>query len=275
MSDPSAALQRLLQIMARLRDPVSGCPWDLQQDFASIAPHTIEEAYELAAAIASNDRTALCDELGDVLFQVVFHARMAEELGWFDFAAVAAAISDKLERRHPHVFRADADAAGGTQAGAPTLAQRWEQAKQLERAARGSHGVLADVPLALPALTRAAKLGKRAAQVGFDWPDASGAHDKLAEEIGEFDAAVRADEPVAMREELGDVLFSLVNVARLYGIDPEQALREANHKFERRFGHMEQQAAAAGTPLGTLDFAAWDRLWLAAKRFSGGSGSGA
>lgn len=265
---PDGALRRLLAIMARLRDPERGCPWDRAQDFASIAPHTIEESYELAAAIAGGEPAAIRDELGDVLFQVVFHARMAEERGWFDFAAVAAGLADKLERRHPHVFQsAPADQ------GAAELNRQWEESKRAERVARGQAGTLADVPLALPALTRAQKLGRRAAQVGFDWPDDSGARRKLDEEIGEFDAAVAAGDAAAMREEFGDVLFSLVNVARLHGIDAESALREVNHKFERRFAAMEAQARADGKALAALDFDQWDAYWEAAKRFSPGSGT--
>jgi len=268
--DPAAALQRLLAIMARLRDPAAGCPWDREQDFASIAPHTIEEAYELAAAIAEGDPATIRDELGDVLFQVVFHARLAEERGWFGFAEVAAAIPGKLERRHPHVYGAEAAAAPRD---AASLSQSWEQGKQRERAARGRQGVLADVPLALPALTRAAKLGRRAAHVGFDWPEPRGARAKLDEELDELDAALAGGDPAALADELGDVLFCVVNVARLNGINPETALQAANRKFERRFAAMEQLAAADGRSLRELDFAAWDAYWLAAKRFSPGSGT--
>jgi nucleoside triphosphate diphosphatase len=270
MSAAGPALQRLLAIMARLRDPAGGCPWDLRQDFDSIAPHTIEEAYELADAIAGGQPGAIRDELGDVLFQVVFHARLAEERGWFGFAEVAAAIADKLERRHPHVFGA---AAGAEPRDTASLARSWEASKQDERTARGADGVLADVPLALPALSRAAKLGRRAAGVGFDWPDPAGARDKLGEELSELDAALQSGDAAASADELGDVLFCVVNVARLNGIHPEAALRAANHKFERRFAAMERLAAADGKSLRDLDFAAWDRYWLAAKRLSPGSGT--
>jgi nucleoside triphosphate diphosphatase len=272
MSGAGPALQRLLEIMVRLRDPDGGCPWDLQQDFASIAPHTIEEAYELAAAIAAAEPAAIRDELGDLLFQVVFHARLAEERGWFGFAEVAAAIADKLERRHPHVF-------GERPAALPrdsnSLSLSWEQAKQQERAARGAGGVLADVPLALPALTRAAKLGRRAAAVGFDWPEPAGARAKLDEELTELDVALKSGKTAASVDELGDVLFCVVNVARLNGINPEEALRLANRKFEQRFAAMEALAAGEGKSLRDLDFAAWDRYWLAAKRLSAGSGTAA
>jgi MazG family protein len=272
-SAPGAAMQRLQALMARLRDPERGCPWDQQQDFASITPHTIEEAYELAAAIAGGEPAMIRDELGDLLFQVVFHARMAEERGWFDFAGVAEAICDKLERRHPHVF--------GEQAGAlardpASLSRSWEQSKQAERAARGGAGVLADVPQALPALTRAARLGKRAAGVGFDWPTPAGARDKLNEELAELDTALQAGDAAGSVDELGDVLFCVVNVARLNGINAEAALRAANHKFEVRFAVMERLAAADGVALQALDYAGWDRYWLAAKgarRLSPGSGT--
>ena len=279
-------LQALLELMARLRDPQRGCPWDRAQDFASIAPYTIEEAYELAAAIERADAARIRDELGDLLFQVVFHARIAEERGWFDFAAVARGIHDKLVRRHPHVFGAGADAdAPAADAATDTLSRGWEAAKQAERAARGETGTLADVPLALPALTRAAKLGRRAARVGFDWPAADGARVKLDEELAELDAAVAAAsrDPARrgeLEDELGDVLFSVVNVARLHGLDPEAALRAANAKFERRFAAMEEVARAGGLELASLTPEAWERLWQRAKqwlagRFSTGSGSAA
>jgi nucleoside triphosphate diphosphatase len=273
MSDTGtgAALQRLLAVMARLRDPAHGCPWDLRQDLASIAPHAIEEAYELAAAIDAGEPAAIRDELGDVLFQVVILTRLAAERGWFGFAEVASAIADKLERRHPHVFGIEA---GVVPRDPNSLSRSWELSKQRERAARGAGGVLADVPLALPALTRAAKLGRRAAAVGFDWPEPGGARDKLNEELAELDAALESGDTVARADELGDVLFCVVNVARLNGISPEEALRAANRKFERRFAAMEQLAAGDGKSLQALDFAAWDHYWLAAKRLSPGSGGG-
>jgi ATP diphosphatase len=269
-SDASSpdALSALLALMARLRDPQRGCPWDRAQDFASIAPYTIEEAYELAAAIERQDPERIRDELGDLLFQVVFHARLAEERGWFDFHAVARGIHDKLVRRHPHVF------GGGTDQDPATLSQQWEAGKRAERAERGEGGTLADVPLALPALTRAAKLGRRAAQVGFDWPEPDGARRKLDEELAEFDAAAHAcahadaDDVAgraALEDELGDVLFSTVNLARHHRIDPEGALRAANAKFERRFAAMEQLAREQDIAIHTLDPDAWERLWVQAK----------
>lgn len=274
MTDASA-LSALLQLMARLRDPQQGCPWDRAQDFGTIAPFTIEEAYELAAAIEQGAPDRIRDELGDLLFQVVFHARLAEERGWFDFAAVAQGIHDKLVRRHPHVFGV------GAHDDAAALSRGWEAGKRAERAARGDVGILADVPLALPALTRAAKLGRRAAHYGFDWPAADGARRKLDEELGELDAAAAAvtrdpSRRAELEDELGDVLFSVVNVARLHGLDPEGALRAANAKFEHRFAAMEALAREEGLALQGLSPEAWEALWQRAKQrlatgFSGGS----
>ena len=261
MSDAERATGALLALMERLRDPERGCPWDRQQSFASIAPYTIEEAYEVADAIERGDREHLRDELGDLLFQVVFHARMAEERGWFDFAQVAGAIYDKLVRRHPHVF-------AGTQPTPEELVRIWEEQKAEERAAAsrgaGAHAVLADVPRALPALTRAVKLSRRAARVGFDWPDAAAVREKVREELGEVDAAVAAGGDDAA-EEIGDLLFSIANWSRHLGIEPEEALRAANTKFERRFAHMEQAAAERGLSLARLSPEEWDALWCAAK----------
>ena len=229
-----AELRRLLDIMAALRDPVSGCPWDKQQSFDTIAPYTIEEAYEVADAIARQDLNALPDELGDLLFQVVYHARMAEEAGQFAFADVARGIGDKMVRRHPHVFgdAAARDAAEQTAA--------WEAQKHAERAARAETGTLAGVPIALPALTRAAKLTARAARVGFDWPDAEAVLEKLDEEVGELRAELPQADPARLADEVGDLLFVLANLARKLRLDPEACLRHANQKFARRF-------AASGT----------------------------
>ena len=260
MSDPQAraqrALARLLAIMRRLRDPAGGCPWDREQDFASIAPYTIEEAYEVADAIARGEPRALEGELGDLLFQVVFHAQLGAERAWFDFASVADAIADKLTARHPHVF------AGAHIASADEQNRAWEEFKAGERAARAgvAPSELADVPLALPALARAAKLGKRAGRVGFDWPDASGVRAKIEEELRETDE-VAAHDLTRRAEELGDLLFATANWARHLGVDAEEALRLANAKFERRFRAMERLAAARGLTLKTLDPAAWDALW--------------
>ncbi len=250
------AIERLLAIMARLRDPERGCPWDLQQDFASIAPHTIEEAYEVADAIERGDLAALRDELGDLLFQVAFHARLASERGAFAFDDVVEAICDKLTRRHPHVF-ADAvvaDAAEQTRA--------WDRMKREERAARGEAGALADVPLALPALSRARKLGARASEAGFDWPDAAGPRGKIDEELAELD---RAGDGAARDAELGDLLFSIVNLARHLDLDPESALRRANERFARRYRHVEVELLRLGQQAGSASPELLDRLWTAAK----------
>jgi MazG family protein len=259
LSDAAHEIEALLALMRALRDPQSGCPWDREQDFRSIAPFTIEEAYEVADAIERGDLERLRDELGDLLFQVVFHARMAEEAGHFDFAAVAHGIRDKLIRRHPHLF---------DQPAAVNVAQlhvSWEAQKARERAAAGLHGVLSDVPRALPALARAAKLGRRARRVGFDWPDAAGVRAKVDEELAEVDAAVAAaDHPQAI-EEMGDLLFSVANWARHLDVDAEDALRRATLKFEQRFECMERLAERAGLVLGELDAARWEALWVQAK----------
>ena len=242
-------IERIVGIMARLRDPETGCEWDVAQDFASIAPYTIEEAYEVADAIARQDMPDLKDELGDLLLQVVFHARIAEEAGYFALPDVVAAISDKMERRHPHIF--------GGETGGGHL--RWEQIKAAERADKGAGGVLDGVAVGLPALLRAEKLQKRAARSGFDWPDAGGARAKVTEELAEVDAATTPDD---REDEIGDVLFSVVNWARKLGIEPEAALRRANAKFERRFKAME---ADAGDAFEALDLAAMEVLWQRAK----------
>jgi MazG family protein len=252
------ALTRLLEIMRRLRDPEGGCPWDLEQDFASIAPYTIEEAYEVADAIARGVPKELEAELGDLLFQVVFHARMGQERGWFDFASVADAISDKLTARHPHVF-ADVEVTSAAE-----LNRAWEEHKARERAARAaeSPSELSDVPLSLPALARAAKLGKRAGRVGFDWPDAQGVRAKIEEELAEVAAAT----PGQRADELGDLLFAVANWSRHLRVDPEEALRLANAKFERRFRAMEQLARERSLALQSLDAATWDALWNEVKQ---------
>jgi len=253
-------LERLIEVMARLRAP-DGCPWDRAQDFASIAPYTIEEAYEVADAIARGDMDELCGELGDLLLQVVFHARMAEEAGRFDFADVADRIVGKLLVRHPHVF----GGAGSRDAAAQTAA--WESQKAAERAAaaaaRGERpSALDGVAAALPALMRAEKLQKRAARVGFDWPAAGPVFAKVAEELEELRAAA----PEQAAEEAGDLLFAAVNLARHLGVDPEAALRQANAKFERRFRDVEERLATLGKSPATSDLAEMDALWDAVKR---------
>jgi ATP diphosphatase len=254
------AIVRLLDIMRRLRAPDGGCPWDLAQDFASIAPYTIEEAYEVAEAIARGEPAALESELGDLLFQVVFHAQMGAEKRWFDFASVADAISNKLTERHPHVF------ADARYANTADLNRAWEEHKARERATKDeAPSELADVPLALPALSRAAKLGKRAGRVGFDWPDATGVRAKIDEELREIDE-VPVGNTARRAEELGDLLFATANWARHQGVDAEEALRLANAKFEKRFRAMEALAAQRGLVLKNLDGATWDALWNEVKK---------
>ena len=254
----SPDLDRLLQIMARLRDPRAGCPWDVAQSFKTIAPYTIEEAYEVAEACETGDAAALKDELGDLLLQVVFHARMAEEGGAFAFNDVARAIADKMVRRHPHVF-ADAKIAN---AAAQTLA--WEEQKAAERRAQGANSALDGVGLGLPALTRAAKLQRRAARVGFDWPDVAPIFAKIEEEIAELRAA-QSEGAERIEDELGDLLFAVVNLARRLETDPEQALRRACRKFERRFHHVEERLAAAGKAPGAATLDEMEAHWQCAK----------
>ncbi len=253
-------IEKLLEIMDRLRDPDGGCPWDLEQDFSTIAPHTIEEAYEVADAIRRQDLAALQDELGDLLFQVVFYARMAKEAGAFEFGDVVAGICDKLLRRHPHVFGSDAERAAGLSEGS------WERIKAEERSAGDQRGVLAGVAMALPALKRAQKLGKRAAGVGFDWPDRGGVRQKIAEELEELEEAVGTRDPVQVEEEFGDLLFAVVNLARHLDVDAEKALMGANFKFERRFEEMERSIRESGSRFRDHNLESLDREWRAAKK---------
>lgn len=266
MTEAEHAVTALLELMARLRDPRCGCPWDQKQTFATIAPYTIEEAYEVADAIERGSPEQLRDELGDLLFQVVFHAQLARERGWFDFGQVASAIHDKLVRRHPHVF------GGANVSGETDLSRNWEEQKARERAAAaGSEAVsaLADVPRGLPALVRAAKLGRRARRVGFDWPEASGVRDKVLEELREVDTALATAAETNSRkvvEEIGDLLFALANWSRHLRIDAEEALRAANSKFERRFRAMEDFARGRGADLDNLTSAQWEDLWEEAKQ---------
>jgi len=255
---PAAAFTRLTALMARLRAPQGGCPWDLEQTFDTIAPYTLEEAYEVADAIARRDLGALREELGDLLFQVAFHSRLAEEQREFAFADVARGLVDKMVRRHPHVFGGEAvgDAALQT-----TL---WEEQKAREKAARGHTSALDDIPLSLPALARAAKLGRRASRVGFDWPDTSGVLAKIVEEVGELQAAVASGVATDTEAELGDVLFAVVNLARHLDVDPEAALRGTNQRFEQRFRGVEQKLAAQGLTVAEAGLeranAAWDEV---------------
>jgi nucleoside triphosphate diphosphatase len=314
-------IEKLLEIMATLRNPDRGCPWDREQTFATIAPYTIEEAYEVADAIERGALAELEGELGDLLFQTVFHARMAEEAGAFDFGGVVHGICDKLLRRHPHVFGpelgtglgAELDSGFGAGLGAGLGAEPgaepgvelgamktkemavqsriWEEIKRKERGAAGETRVLADVPVALPALSRAAKLGKRAATVGFDWPDLAGVRAKLAEEIAELDAALAAAREArslgrgaalaaddaglgaatnaAVAAELGDVLFTVANLCRHLDLDPEACVRGANTRFEKRFDHVESEIRRDGGDWSKHDAAALDRLWERAKSVNG------
>jgi MazG family protein len=252
--------QRLLEIMARLRDPERGCPWDRQQDFKSIAPYTVEEAYEVADAIERDDLGALREELGDLLLQVVYHARMAEEAGLFRFEDVAAGIAEKLTARHPHVFGTAEikDAAEQT--------RDWETHKAGERAAKSQTGVLEGIPLGLPGLTRAEKLQRRAARVGFDWPELAPVFGKIREELTELEQEL-ATGAVAVRveDELGDVLFAVANLARKLQVDPEQALRGTNRKFERRFRHVEMRLAERGKQPAQASLEEMDGYWDEAK----------
>ncbi|SCW46273.1 ATP diphosphatase [Sphingobium faniae] len=254
-ADPKASpadIMPLATVMARLRDPDTGCPWDIQQDFASIAPYTIEEAYEVADAIERSDMPALCDELGDLLLQVVFHSRMAEQAGHFRLQDVIDGITAKMIRRHPHVF-------GGTADGEDRHAQ-WESIKAAERAEKETDpSALASVAHAIPALLRAKKLQKRAARTGFDWPDITGVRAKIAEELAEVEAATS---PQHQQEEVGDLLFAVVNLARHLKVDPEVALRAANAKFEQRFRQMEHRA---GDTFASLPLDAKEALWQRVK----------
>ena len=262
---PAAALLNLLTLMAQLRDPGTGCPWDVQQDFASIAPYTIEEAYEVADAIARGDIADLRDELGDLLLQVVFHARIAEEAGHFDFTAVAAAISDKLVRRHPHVFGDQGKISAATQSAS------WESLKAAERAANAAakgrpESVLDGVPLPFPALLRAYKLQRRAARVGFDWPELAPVAAKVEEEWAELTAEIdNAGDQARLTEEVGDLLFAVVNLARHLEIDPEAALRAGNAKFERRFRAVEDGFREKGRQMAAASLEDMEVLWNAAK----------
>jgi len=252
----SEQLNRLLSIMARLRDPERGCEWDVAQTFETIAPYTLEEAYEVADAIERQDMADLRGELGDLLLQVVFHARMAEEAGHFDFNDVAQAISDKMEARHPHIFGNE----GGVMDG-----QRWEDLKEAERHAEGAKSAMDGVAKALPALLRSEKLQKRAARVGFEWQDVKGPRDKLLEELQELDEASEEERLV----EAGDVLFVAVNIIRRYGVDAEQALKASNAKFEKRFRCMEELAAADGEEFARLSLDEQEAYWQRAKKTVG------
>ncbi len=262
-SDPETRIAELIGIMAALRTPGTGCPWDLEQTFRTIAPYTIEEAYEVADAIEKGDLDGLKDELGDLLLQVVYHARMAEEEKAFDFGDVVQAINAKMIRRHPHVFGSTEQKAAGVTPGF------WERLKAEERAdkPKPAESVLDDVPAALPALTRAVKLQNKAARVGFDWPSLAPVLDKLKEELAELEQELKSDTPAkdAIAEEFGDLLFVVANVARHLKLDPEAALRAANQKFVRRFQAVERKLAAQGRTPAQSTLAEMDRLWDEAK----------
>ena len=253
---PARAILALIDVMARLRAPEGGCPWDIEQTFRTIAPYTIEEAYEVADAIERDDMPALKDELGDLLFQAVFHARMAEEDGLFDFADVAEAISEKMVRRHPHVF-GDADMRDANE---QTTA--WEEQKAEERAAKGHGSLLDDVPVGLPGLSRAVKLQKRAARVGFDWREAKDVLSKIVEETAELTEAMHSKDADKMEDEFGDLLFVLANLSRHLNIDPEAALRRTNEKFVRRFSYIEEKL---GDRLSEASLEEMESLWTEAK----------
>jgi len=254
------SIDKLLEVMAGLRDKQRGCPWDQQQDFASIAPYTVEEAYEVADAITREDFSALRDELGDLLFQVVFHAQMANEAGLFDFDDVTGSITDKMLRRHPHVFGSDEERAAGPEDGS------WERIKAEERSEKADQSALAGVAKALPALKRAQKLGKRASLIGFDWPDRHGVREKIREELDELEVAVGSRNPPDIEEEFGDLLFAVVNLARHLDVDTEKALTAANYKFERRFRDMEGAIHNDGKALEDLSLESLDQEWRAAKK---------
>lgn len=276
---PSRSIDRLLEVMAALRTPETGCPWDLEQDFTTIAPYTIEEAYEVSDAIERNDLGDLCDELGDLLLQVVFHARMAQEIGKFDFGDVVLGITRKMIRRHPHVFDRNEGAETPDAAGVKV---RWEDIKAEEKAERDARrltpqaggeraappSVLADIPQSLPAPMRAQKLQKRAARIGFDWHDAAPVLEKIHEEIGELKIEMDASpvQPDRLEDEIGDLMFAVVNLARHLRVDPEKALRRSNGKFEKRFRHLEAEARNNGTDISAMDLTDLDALWEAAKR---------
>lgn len=256
--------ERMRELMKRLRTPDTGCPWDVEQTFETIAPYTIEEAYEVSDAIQNNDMSALKEELGDLIFQVIFHARMAEEQGEFDLDAVCDGLTEKMVRRHPHVFGNEAQ-----RENAEAQLKAWEALKASERQDKAMHespSVLDGVALALPALTRAEKLQKRAARVGFDWPDLNGVTDKISEEARELAEAAETADQAHIKEEMGDLLFAVTNLARKLGVDPEEALRQTNRKFTNRFHYIEDQAQNTGRELNDMTLDQMEALWQAAKQ---------
>ena len=264
-----AGIQSLLDIMRRLRDPDSGCPWDLKQNFHTIVPFTIEETYELADAIAAEDFEQIRDELGDVLFQVVFYAQMASEQSLFTFEDVVDGVAEKLRRRHPHIFAAT----GGQSVSAGDVTERWEQIKGEERQQKNQNGTLDDIPKALPALSRSQKLQKRAAGVGFDWSELDAVRGKVDEELGELAAAISEGESAGIESEVGDIFLAMVNLARHLGVDAEAALRHANRRFEKRFRLMETAADRDGSKLSEESLERLEERWQAAKRELAARGS--
>lgn len=257
---PKKPIDDLIEVMARLRHPDGGCPWDLEQDFKSIAPYTIEEAYEVADAIEQGDMVALEDELGDLLLQVVYHAQMAKEAGFFNFDSVAAHVTSKMIHRHPHVFGEE------KAAGAKDVEGRiWEERKAQEKRKQGQDSILADVPLALPSVLRAQKLQKRAARVGFEWPEAIRVLDKLEEEIQELRDAIDRQDQENVHEEIGDLLFCVINYGRMIGVDCETSLRDVNNKFERRFRGIEQELKARGKTFEEVTLDEMESIWVSEK----------
>ncbi|WP_051402192.1 nucleoside triphosphate pyrophosphohydrolase [Lutibaculum baratangense] len=267
---PSSDIARLLEIMSALRTPGTGCPWDLEQDFASIAPYTVEEAHEVADAIARHDLDDLRDELGDLLLQVVFHSRMAEEEGAFSFADVVQAITEKMIRRHPHVFGTPEEKDPAAVKATWDEIKKWEKARRAAlRGEQSSEPLLDDVPPSLPALMQAVKLQKKAAKVGFDWPEPREVLQKIREEIDEIEAEIELGDRRAAGEELGDLLFAVANLARHLDADPDQALRATNAKFRRRFGHIEARARETGEELASVPLDRQEGWWQEAKRLEG------
>ncbi|MFT8803778.1 MAG: nucleoside triphosphate pyrophosphohydrolase [Acetobacter aceti] len=262
VADAGHELERLIRIMAQLRDPETGCAWDVQQTPATVAPYAIEEAYEVADAIEREAWDETADELGDLLLQVVFQSRIAEEKTRFDFAEVTRRIADKMVRRHPHVFGEAQDIRDDRVA----LTAQWEQNKEQERQKRSEHGALAGIPLALPALLRASKLASRAARVGFDWPDVNGVVAKVHEELAEVEAEIASGDRAALQDEVGDLLFSVASLARRLDLDPEACLRQANGKFTRRFEAVESLLALKGLTPAECDVEKLDAVWNEVKR---------
>lgn len=275
MNGPQYTVSDLLRVMQRLRDPHTGCPWDLRQDLHTLVPSTLEECYELAQAIEHEDYHHIAEELGDVLFQVIFYAQLGKEQNLFSFDAIVSTLVEKLIRRHPHVFAAgEIEGVVHNRSSVEQVRKTWEAIKQRERIGKNQSSAMADVPLALPALPRAQKVQKRAAQVNFDWVDSPAVLDKLQEELDELRRAMSRNEITAMHDEMGDVLFTCANLARHLGLDAEESLRHATAKFERRFSLMEAVAEAEGAALSTLSAVQLDQLWEQAKEALGGNRRG-